>query len=226
MKRNTFRAIRPWLWVALFTQITGCLPTCDASLLIANPSFESPASDDSLFLPPEDWTIDMGTASIQSTPGGLAAPEGDRQVVLGNTGGQQISQEIGTLERSQYYRASFYVGWEADDPNFIYANRRGTLKLMQGSHVLLELNHTFNPWEGDKTGTFIYVSGYFLTTPYADMTTPVVAQLSSFTADGVQTSFDNVNIEVIVPEPSTWMLCSLAIALGLTRILWKTPFRK
>lgn len=163
---------------------------------LQNSSFESP--DTPLYTVPTGWTVEAGSAFTHPAAGGLTPSEGVQAVALGNTPGTDLlSQEIAPLEPSTIYRVTFRIGWRSADPASPDTLRQGGVRIYLGNTLLTEKLKTFSTAAGDALGRFDAVETTFTTPNTSNPNLGLRVVLVGDAAGGIQTWFDQVQIERI-----------------------------
>jgi hypothetical protein len=198
-------------------KITLSLPAGEARLLTAidvpqasapvlsNSSFELPTTP--LYSLPTGWTAAAGSGFTHPSAGGLIPTNGTQAVALGNTPGvvDRLYQEIPPPPASTIYRVRFRIGWRNDDPSALSVLREGGVRVYLGGSLLTEKIKTFSTAAGDTLGSFRTVESTFTTPGTWNPNAPLRVELVGNSASGIQTWFDQIELETIAPFTITSM---------------------
>jgi hypothetical protein len=179
--------------------LTAVDPPDFAAPKLQNSSFEVPLTP--LYSVPTGWTVESGNAFNTPTSGGLVPTDGVRALGLGNTPNveDRLVQEIACPPANTIYRVRFRIGWRNDDPNPLSVLRQGSLRVEFGGNRLTEMTKTFSTANGDLLGAWTTLETYFTTPRNANPNQPLRIVLVGDSGGGIQTWFDQVEIETVGP---------------------------
>jgi Endo-alpha-N-acetylgalactosaminidase len=190
----------------------------ESSLL--NPSFETPATP--LYSTPAGWAVLAGSGFTHPAAGGLVPTHGALAVALGNTSDvvDRLSQEIPPPATATIYRIRFSIGWRNDDGSDLSVLREGGVRIYLGGTLLAEKFKTFSATSGDTLGGFQTLEATFTTPNDRNPNSALRVELVGNSANGIQTWFDQVELETV----ALFRISAMTYSLASIRLRWNSEF--